>query len=111
MAAKRKGEALHSTLTNVNQTRIPFVWDSVWTFLRGSIAAYQARAELNVAYTVIRPHSAMGVTFALTSDYLRDFYSSYFTEKRAFCNRFMDEFTSRAAHLNTSLNKEKNKGG
>ena len=43
----------------------------------------QAEDELNVAYTVIRPHSAMRCTFALSSDYLEDFYSFYFAEKGA----------------------------
>ena len=72
---------------------------------------HQANAELDVANTVIRPHSAMRCTFALTSDYLKDSYSFYFTEKGAPCTRFMDEFTSRSAQLDTALNEEKNKEG
>lgn len=72
---------------------------------------HQAKAELNVAYTVIRPHSALECTFALLSDYLEDFYSSCFTEKGALCTQFMDEFTSRTTHLNTALSEEKNKEG
>ena len=66
---------------------------------------HQIEAELNVAYTVIRPHSAMSDTFALSSDYLKDFYSFYFMEKGASCTQFMDEFTSRTAHLNTASNE------
>ena len=103
--------ALVLAIVRRNQTRILFVWDSVWTFLRDLIAAYQAEAELDVAYTVIRPHSAMGDTFALLSDYLKDFNSFCFTEKGAPCTQFMDEFTSCAAHLNTTSNEEKNKEG
>ena len=72
---------------------------------------HQAEAELNVAYTVIRPHSAMGDTFALTSDYLKDFYSYCFTEKGTSCSRFMGEFTSRTTPLNIASNEEKNKEG
>ena len=72
---------------------------------------HQAEAKLNVAYTVIRPHSLMSETFALICDYLKDFYSFYFTEKGASCTRFMDEFTSRTARLNIALNEEKNKEG
>ena len=101
--------ALILAITRRNQTRILFVWDCIWAFLRGLTAAYQAGAELNVAYTVIRPHSLMSETFALTSDYLKDFYSFCFMEKGAPYTRFMDEFTSRTPQLNTVLNEEKNK--
>ena len=94
-----------------NQTRILFVWGFIWAFLKGLTTAYQAEAELDVAYTVIRPHSALGCTFALSSDYLKDFYSFYFTKKGAFCTQFMGEFNSRTAHLNTTSNEEKNKEG
>ena len=80
-------------------------------FFEGLIAIHQTETELDVAYTVIRPHSALGCTFALSSDYLKDFYSFYFTEKGAPCTRFMDEFTSRVARLNTALDEEKNRRG
>ena len=103
--------ALVLAIIRRNQTRILFMLNSVWAFLGSLTATYQAEAELNVAYTVIRPHSLMRETFALNSDYLKDFYSFCFTEKGASCNRFMDEFTSRTAHLNTALNKEKNTEG
>ena len=69
--------ALVLSIIQRNQTRILFVWDSVWAFWGGVVTAYQAGAELNVAYTVIRPHSAMRCTFALYSAYLEDFYSFF----------------------------------
>ena len=97
--------------TRGNQTRILFMLNPVWAFLGSLITAHQAKTELDVPYTVIRAHSLMSETFALSSDYLKDFNSFYFTEKGAFCNRFMDEFTSCTAQLNTVLNKEKNKEG
>ena len=53
---------------------------------RGFITAYQSEGNLDVAYTVIRPHSALECTFALYSDYLKDFYSFHFMEKGASCN-------------------------
>ena len=70
---------------------------------------HQAEAKLDVAYTVIRPHSLMSETFVLYSDYLKDFYSFYFMKKGASCTQFMDEFTSRTAQSNTVLNQENNK--
>ena len=103
--------ALVQTIIRRNQTRILFVWDSAGTFFGSLATAYQAKAELDVAYTVIRPHSLMSETFALNSDYLKDFYSFCFMGKGAPYTRFMDEFTSRTAHLNTASNEEKNKEG
>ena len=103
--------ALILAITRINQTRILFVWNSAGTFFGSLATAYQAKAELDVAYTVIRPHSALGCTFALSSDYLEDFNSFYFTEKGAPCNRFMDEFNSRTPQLNTALDEKKNKEG
>ena len=94
-----------------NQTRILFMWDSVWAFFGGLIAGYQTEEKLDVAYTVIRPHSALECTFTLPSDYLGDFYSFYFMRQGAFCMRFMDEFTSRSTQLEMPLNGEKNKEG
>ena len=111
MAAKRKGEALHSVLLNANQMRILFVLDCVWALFWGFIAAHQTEGELDVPYTVIRAHSAMGVTLALTSDYIGDFYSLCFTKQGTLCMRFMDEFTSCAARLEMTLNEEKNREG
>ena len=92
-----------------NQTRILFAWDSAGIFFGSLATAYQAKAELDVAYTVIRPHSALGCTFALPSDYLKDFYSFCFTEKGPSGKRFMDEFNSRTPQLNTALDEKKNK--
>ena len=109
VGVRGNSRALVLSTTQGNQTRILFARDFVWAFFGGLIAAHQAETELDVAYTVIRPHSALECTFALSSDYLKDFNSSCFTEKGAPCTRFMDEFTSRAAHLNTVLNQEKNK--
>ena len=106
-----KSRALVQTIIRRNQTRILFVWDSAGTFFGSLTTAYQAKAELDVAYTVIRPHSALGCTFALPSDYLEDFNSFYFTEKGAPCNRFMGEFNSRTPQLNTALDEKKNKEG
>ena len=77
----------------------------------GLVAAYQAEGELDVASTVIRPHLLMGEHFALTSDYLEDFYSFCFTREGVFWMWFRDEFTSCAAQLNRVLNKKKNKEG
>lgn len=82
---------------------------SVWALFGDLIGAYQAEGELDVAYTVIRPHSLIGETFVLHSDYNKDFNSSCFTGKELFCMHFMDEFISRAAQLDTTLNGEKNK--
>ena len=96
--------ALFPAITQRNQTRILFVQDSIWAFFESFIAAHQTGAKLNVAYTVIRPHSLMRETFALYSDYLKDFYSFYFTEKGAPCTQFMDEFTSHTTQSNTVLN-------
>ena len=103
--------ALIPAIIRRNQTRILFVQDFIWVIFEDFIAARQTKAKLDVAYTVIRPHSAMRCTFALLSDYLRDLYSFCFTEKGALCTQFMDEFTSRTARLNTALNEEKNKEG
>ena len=47
----------------------------------------------------------------MTSDYLKDFYSFYFTGKEAFYQRFMDEFNSCAAQLELVLDKENNEEG
>ena len=70
-----KSRTLVLAIIRRNQTRILFLLDLVWAFLGGLIAMHQAEGELDVAYTVIRPHSALGCTFTLPSDYLRDFYS------------------------------------
>ena len=78
--------ALVLAIVRRNQTRILFVWDSIWPLFWSLIATYQAEGELDVPYTVIRAHSAMRCTFALSSDYLKDFYSFCFTEKGAPCN-------------------------
>ena len=94
-----------------NKTRILFVWDPIKAFFWVFITAHQAKTELDVAYTVIRPHSALECTFALISDYLKDFCSFYFREKRALCTRFMGEFNSHTAQLNMVLDQEKNKEG
>ena len=101
--------ALVLAIIRRNQTRILFMWGSAWTLFWNLITACQAEAELDVAYTVIRPHSAMRCTFALSSDYLKDFYSFCFMKKGASCTQFMDEFTSRSAQSNMVLNKENNK--
>ena len=103
--------ALVLSIARGNQTRILFVCYSIWAFFGDLVTAHQAEGQLDVAYTVIRPHSALGCTFALLSDYLKDFYSFYFAEKGASCIQFMDEFTSRTAYLETALNEEKNKEG
>ena len=71
--------ALVLAIMRRNQTRILFVWDVIWALLGGLIAAYQARAELDVASTVIRPHSVLSATFVRTSAYSGDFYSFCFT--------------------------------
>ena len=110
-SVRGNSRALVLAIVRGNQTRILFVWDFIWAVFESFIAARQTKVKLGVAYTVIRPHSAMRCTFALTSDYLEDLYSFYFTEKGALCTQFMDEFTSRSAHLNTASNEEKNKEG
>ena len=51
----------------------------------------------------------MSDTSAMSSDYLRDFYSPCFAGMRAFYKRFMDEFNSRTAQLNQAFIKENNK--
>ena len=76
--------ALILAIIRRNQTRILFVWDPSRTLFRGFVTAYQSEGDLDVAYTVIRPHSAMRCTFALSSDYLEDFNSFLFTKKGAF---------------------------
>ena len=78
--------ALLLAIIRRNQTRILFVWDPSWALFRGFVTAYQSKGDLDVAYTVIRPHSALGCTFALSSDYLKDFNSFCFTEEGGHCN-------------------------
>ena len=77
MAAKRGSEALLGALSSVDQTRILFVLDFAWRLFWGLIVAHPFRLKLSVPYTVIRAHSSMGGTFALSSDYLEDFYSFF----------------------------------
>ena len=103
--------ALVLAIIRRNQTRILFVWDSVQAFLGGVIAAHQAEAELDVPYTVIRAHSLMSETFALNSDYLKDFNSFCFTGEGAHWNRFMDEFTSHSTRLKTTLDEKRIRRG
>ena len=67
--------ALVQSIIRGNQTRILFVlffaWEAFWILLQ----CVKSGLNLNVPYTVIRAHSAMGVTFAPISDYLKDLYS------------------------------------
>ena len=51
----------------------------------------------------------MGCSFAINSDYLKDFNSFYFVKQRAFCTEFMGEFYSFTAQLELALGKEKKK--
>ena len=51
----------------------------------------------------------MGGTFAMNSDYLKDFNSSYFIKQKPFCTQFMGEFYSFTAQLELVLGKEKKK--
>ena len=108
-SVRGNSRALVLAIVRRNQTRILFVLNPIWAFLGSLIAAHQTKAELDVPYTVIRAHLLMGEHSALTSDYLKDFYSFCFTGKGALCMRFTDEFTSRTPQLNTVLNEEKNK--
>ena len=103
--------ALFLAIIRKNQTRILFLLDSVRAFFGGLIAVRLILGELDVPYTVIRAQSVLSATSVPTSDYLKDLYSFCFAEKGAPCCRFMGEFSSRTAHLNTVLDKEKNKEG
>ena len=47
-----KSRAFVLSIIRRNQTRILFVWDLVWVFFEGLIAAHQIRTELDVPYTV-----------------------------------------------------------
>ena len=51
----------------------------------------------------------MSDTFAINSDYLKDFNSSCFMEQNSFCTRFMDEPYSYTARLKLAFGKENNK--
>ena len=53
----------------------------------------------------------MSDTFAIPSDYLKDFNSYYFVGQEAFCTRFMGEFNSRTAQLELTFGKENNEEG
>ena len=51
----------------------------------------------------------MSETFAMLSDYLKDFNSFYLLDEIGFCLRFMGEFYSRTARLRLAFCKEKKK--
>ena len=71
------------------------------------IAVRQVGSSLKVPYTVIRAHTAMGCSFALYSDYLKDLYSFYLQGTSGFKRHLMDEFTSRTAQLKSRKKKNK----
>ena len=98
--------ALSLSIIGRNQTRILFVLGFTRRLFWVFFTAYLSRLKLYVPYTVIRAHSAMSCTFALYSDYLRDFNSFYFAGERALCKRSVGEFYSRTAQL--KLREENN---
>ena len=99
--------ALVLSIMRGNQTRILFVFIYARVSFCSLLQCVKSGSSLKVPYTVIRAHSLMSETFALSSDYLKDFYS--------FCLRWisglqhyrMEEFYSRTAQLKSR--KQKNK--
>ena len=83
-SVRGNSRALVLAITRRNQTRILFVWDLVWAFFGDLVVTYQTEDELDVAYTVIRPHSLIGETFTLYNGYNKDFNSFCFTGKELF---------------------------
>ena len=99
--------ALVLSITGRNQTRIPFVFVRVYVLFWISLQCIKSGSSLKVPYTVIRAHSSMGGTFAMPSDYLKDFYSFCLRGTSRFQHHQMGEFTSRTAQLKSR--KENNK--
>ena len=100
--------ALFLSMIGRNKTRILFALDPARGLFWGFIAAHQLRLKLNVPYTVIRAHTAMGCSFTMLSDYIKDFNSFCFMRTGRLQRCLMGEFYSRATRLKSR--KEKNEG-